>query len=460
MVKLNAQSELEQIANLPDNVQVQKLKFHQQKIYVATIKGVWIYDLTTKQWNHLNILSGLVSDNIQDLTVLNDALWIATGKGLQKIPLGEIASEKPLATIYLSKNFQVLYPELVRETNLNFQLNYDEALILNPEASIYNANGTFQYAYRIDKTDWIKLPASIEQIEIPQLPVGNVTIEIKVIDHLGRDSENIILLKGYVSAPFWQTWWFMALAAILFSGLAFLVFKRRIKMLKQKQHNEIERIQLENDLRVSRETALKSQMNPHFVFNVMNTIKAYVYKNDKPKASDYLNRFSDLIRNFLSMSSKPLISVADELKMLEQYISMEAMMLNDDFSWQKNIDETIDIQQIKIPSLIIQPYVENAFKHGLHSKAGKKELMLSINKTDENHIAITVTDNGIGRQAAQKIKEAENLSHESFATTAIEKRIELLNRNHQTVSVVINDLYNEQNLPNGTSVTITINIDE
>jgi LytS/YehU family sensor histidine kinase len=192
----------------------------------------------------------------------------------------------------------------------------------------------------------------------------------------------------------------------------------------------------------------------------MNTIKAYIYKNDKQKASEYLNTFSDLIRTFLSMSNKSLVSLGEELKMLEQYIKMEAMMLNDDFRFRKNIDETIDLQQTKIPSLIVQPFVENAFKHGLHSKTGKKELTLFICKTDENQITLNITDNGIGRQKAKKIKEAEQFSHQSFATTAVEKRIELLNRNEQRVGVVINDLFDEHNEPNGTSVIVTINVYE
>jgi ligand-binding sensor domain-containing protein/two-component sensor histidine kinase len=440
------------ITKLPENVQAQKLKLYHQKLYVATNKGVWIYDLAKKQWNNLNSLSGLVSENVQDLTILNNTLWIATGKGLQKIPLNE-NSKTPLAKIYLKNN-------PLNINNLPLTINYDDVVILNPEVSNYSSNGNFEYAYRINKSDWLKLPASIEQIEIQNLPTGNLNVELKAIDHLGRNSENTITLKGYVDPPYWGTWWFILLALKLISALFFYIFKRRIKNLKQKQQLEIEHIQLENDLRLSRETALKSQMNPHFVFNVMNTIKAYIYKNDKQKASEYLNTFSDLIRTFLSMSNKSLVSLGEELKMLEQYIKMEAMMLNDDFRFRKNIDETIDLQQTKIPSLIVQPFVENAFKHGLHSKTGKKELTLFICKTDENQITLNITDNGIGRQKAKKIKEAEQFSHQSFATTAVEKRIELLNRNEQRVGVVINDLFDEHNEPNGTSVIVTINVYE
>lgn len=454
---VNSQNTFSTITQLPENVQAKKLLYHHFHLYLATNKGMAIMNLhsnvkQTKNGNleylFVNNLSGLISDNIQDITINNNYLWIATGKGLQKVPLNELKIPKTFAKIYL------------KNTLSNFELKHDETLILKPEVSFYISNGNFEYAYRINGGNWIKLPSIIQQIEIQNLPFGNILIELKAIDHLGRDSENTIILKGYIYPPFWRTWWFILLIVITLTCFISLIFKKRINLLKQKQEKEIERIQLENELRISRETALKSQMNPHFVFNVMNTIKAFIYKNDKQKASDYLNRFSDLIRAFLSMSNKPMISLNDEMKMLDQYINMEAMMMKDDFSYQKNIDKTIDLEQIKIPSLIVQPYVENAFKHGLHSKNGEKKLILSIYKKDENHIILEISDNGIGRKAAQKIKENEKLNYESFATNAIEKRIELLNREQQTVSVAINDLFNKNNQPIGTSVVIKVRIYE
>src|SRR5690606_15757413 len=132
--------------------------------------------------------------NVQDLLLLDGDLWLATGNGLQKIPLGN-KPEKPLAKIYLKKHKN------------NVSLNYGEPLTLSPEASIYNANGNFEYAYRINKSDWVKLPSSIEQIEIHNLSAGSFTIELKAIDHLKRDSENSIFISGYVHPPFWQKWW-------------------------------------------------------------------------------------------------------------------------------------------------------------------------------------------------------------------------------------------------------------
>ncbi|MCB9196385.1 MAG: histidine kinase, partial [Flavobacteriales bacterium] len=408
------------LTHLPETVQGTKLIYEKEQLYLATNRGIAILDLDQDQLIWFNLLSGLVSNNVQDIIASDSNIWVATTKGLQVIPLNRIIQDLPLAKIYLKENSRI---DTLKE------INFNEAIILYPEACIYSSNGQFEYAYRLNKSDWIKLPSNIEQIEIQNIPSGNYEIELKVIDHLGRDSENIIKIKGYVNPPFWQKWWFAGVIVILFLLIVWFIFRRRVQILRLKQLKEIERIQLENELRLSRETALKSQMNPHFVFNVMNTIKAYIYKNDKQTASEYLNKFSGLLRNFLSMSGKPMISLADEFKMLDQYISMEAMMLGDDFSYQLHIDEAIDLQHTKIPSLIVQPYVENAFKHGLHSKIGQKILTIGLQIENEDLVVLSISDNGIGRKAAQLNKEAANLQHESFATNSIEKRIELLNRN-------------------------------
>ncbi len=212
-------------------------------------------------------------------------------------------------------------------------------------------------------------------------------------------------------------------------------------------------------MRLSRETALKSQMNPHFIFNVLNSIKAYIYKNDKQKATEYLNDFSNLIRTFLNMSNSSFISINDELKMMKLYINMEAMLLKEDFTYQQNIDENIDLAQTHIPSLIIQPFVENAFKHGLHHKEGNKQLTLNVFSGENNTIIIEIIDNGIGRTNAQEIKNIEKTDHQSFATTAIQKRIELLNKDRNLVDVSIVDLY-DKTIPCGTKVIIKIETDE
>ena len=453
--KVSKNGVVEKVCEISDKIQSYQLKIHDSKMYVATNKGLWIYNLKTKKWQVLTKLSGLASNNIQGLVIVDNIIWLATGKGIQKIPLSEKEKSK-LAHVYIKKC--IVGTKKINVSN-SINLKFGESVLIYPEAIAYKSNGDFQYAYRLKNTDstWIKLPASIEIIDIQNIPVGNFQLELKLIDHQGFDSENIIQLKGYVRPPFWRSWWFLSILIILVSILIYSFFKSRIRKIKLNQQKEIERINLENELRLSRESALKTQMNPHFIFNVLNSIKAYIYKNEKQNASSYLSDFSDLIRMFLNMSNQPLIPLAEELNMLNLYINLEAMLLNKDFEFKLDIDKGINQQLIKIPSLIIQPFVENAFKHGLHHKAGEKKLTISIQHIDDSILKIVIEDNGIGREATREIQEKSLKTHTSFATSAIEKRIELLSRGNNKVKVETIDLKAE-NKAKGTKVIVTIAI--
>ncbi|MBK6835524.1 MAG: histidine kinase [Bacteroidetes bacterium] len=454
-VSANGKTDL--ICKVNEKSQVVKLKQHNSKLFFATNKGLLIYDTQEKKWEAKNRMSGLSSENIQDIAVDENNIWLATGKGLQKIPLA--SNNKSIAPLlYLKK--VLIADKLINEVS-GLKLNYGEPLLIYPEAVAYSSATNFWYAYRIKSADtnWIKLPATIDVIDVMNIPSGDFEVEIKVINHQNVDSENIILLSGYVKPPFWKSTWFIVLIMLLAVVIVFVLFLIRIRKIKAKQRLEIERITLENELRLSRETALKSQMNPHFIFNVLNSIKAYIYKNDKQKATEYLNDFSNLIRTFLNMSNSSFISISDELKMMKLYINMEAMLLKDDFTYLQNVDENIDLAQTKIPSIIIQPFVENAFKHGLHHKEGNKQLTLNVFSGENNAIIIEIIDNGIGRTHAQEIKNAEKINHQSFATTAIQKRIDLLNKDGNLVDVSIVDLSNN-NSACGTKVIIKIETDE
>jgi ligand-binding sensor domain-containing protein/two-component sensor histidine kinase len=453
---ISTNGSIQQIAHLPELVQGYKLKYYDNAIYVATNKGLWVYEIATRKWKNIDKLHGLASDNIQDLAILDKHVWLATGKGVQKIPVHSFKNGTR-ALVYLKKLAHGKN-ELVNSECL--ELNYDEPLFLFPEAVSYSSNGSFSYAYRINGkgSSWIRLPATIDKIAIQNIPIGNFQIELKVIDHNNQDSQNSIVIKGIVHPPFWESIWFIVLVVIAISVFIYFVFNIRVQAIQKKQKMEIERLNLENELRLSRESALKSQMNPHFVFNVLNSIKSYIYKNDKQQASQYLTEFSNLIRTFLHVSSRSEVSLAEELDMLRLYIDLEAMLIHHDFTFELEIEPNIDLNNTLIPSLIIQPFVENSFKHGLLHKKGNKRLKIVVSQLADQIIQVAIIDNGIGRKSAQLRRDKE-LGHESFATTAIEKRIQLLNRNTTLVNVEYEDLV-ENKHPSGTTVLIRIVIDE
>jgi ligand-binding sensor domain-containing protein len=458
LYSVNIEGKISYLSEIPDITLVQKILYSKGTIYTATNKGLWKYDIKNNRWATLNKFNGLASNNITSLAITNESIWLSTGRGVQKIPIREnlnyIASR-----VYLRK--MVVGKTTISNSSVII-LNYGASLILYPEAGAYNSNGNYQYTYRIKSTDtnWISMPSSIERIEIQNIPSGEFEIELKGIDHLGYDSENTIVLKGTMKPPFWESFWFRILGILLITILIFILFRIRENKMQETQRKELDRIGIENELRLSRETALKSQMNPHFIFNVLNSIKAYIYKNDKLKATTYLNEFSDLIRTFLTMSNRESITLENELKMLHQYINMEKMLLNDELEYELKIDDEIDITQTHIPSLIIQPFIENAFKHGLLNKTGTKALTINIRHENSHSICIEIIDNGIGRAAAEKMRNSNLYHHDSFASNAIEKRIELINKNQVKIQMNTIDLYDESKTALGTKVILKIKVNE
>lgn len=445
------------IAQLPTNIQANHMINNQSNLICASNKGLWIYNLKNKAWKNINKEDGLATNNIQQVQIAKKFIWLATGNGLQKIPLDN--EDKHVKGNIFIKSL-LINGEAANISN-SININYNQSLSIKPEASSYKSNGKYKYAYRISSVDtnWSIIPGNTEQIDLLKLPSGEIQIELKLIDHKGIDSENTIQLNVYVKPPFWQKWWFYIIIALGVLIAAYFIFRKRIAVLKARQVKEIERINLESELRLTQQAALKAQMNPHFIFNVLNSIKGFIYENDKKNAAVYLSNFADLIRRILELSSNPYVKLEQELNALELYIKLEAMLLQKDFSYSIKSEESVDISTTQIPALIIQPYVENAFKHGLRHKEGAKKLTIHISKPSETLLQIEIEDNGIGRAAAEKINNANSKKHESFASSAIEKRINLLNHEKDgIIGVEFIDLKEENNTPAGTKVILRITL--
>ncbi|WP_198283116.1 sensor histidine kinase [Aquimarina agarilytica] len=247
---------------------------------------------------------------------------------------------------------------------------------------------------------------------------------------------------------------FMQIGAII-EGLIFaLIVGYKFNDIERKKR--LAQIQLLNksveasELKV---TALKAQMNPHFIFNVLNSINNFILKNEKELASDYLTKFAKLIRVTLKNSSQSTVSLKEELDTIRTYVNLEQLRIEDGFDLIINNNQNLDLNQIEIPPLSLQPYVENAIWHGLYSKeAEDKKIEISISSKLENTLNIIVKDNGIGREASSKL----NLEvKKSFGTKITKERIKMIYPNSL---VEIKDIYSSNNpsIVLGTKVSIII----
>ncbi len=233
---------------------------------------------------------------------------------------------------------------------------------------------------------------------------------------------------------------------------------------RRRLHLQLEAEQKERAKQLSELKAIRSQMNPHFIFNALNSIQDFILLSEKENASLYLGKFATLMRGFLDSSSKSRISLDKELPLLKSYIELEGLRLGEEFSYEINfngIDED-GLDEIEVPPLLIQPYLENAFKHGLLHKKGDKKLTLDfskVQKQNNNFLQLKITDNGVGRQKSSEINARKAKTHQSFSTQATSERLELLKNqslSNKNIEVEINDLKDEHGNATGTEIVILI----
>jgi len=198
--------------------------------------------------------------------------------------------------------------------------------------------------------------------------------------------------------------------------------------------------------------ALRAQMNPHFMFNSLNAIQQMVLNNDNDNAFNYLDTYSKLTRKILENSEKKWITVDDEKKFLELYLKIESLRFDDAFHYEIKVGEGVSVHYDRVPAMIMQPYIENAIKHGLFAKESDRRLLVSFTKANHQYLEIIVEDNGVGRQAAAELKSA---GHQSMAMNITEKRLQLLDNNNES-SVSIQDLTDASGNATGTRVVIKI----
>ena len=202
---------------------------------------------------------------------------------------------------------------------------------------------------------------------------------------------------------------------------------------------------------------MRSQMNPHFLFNSLNSIKLYIINNEKENAVYYLNKFSKLIRTILSNSREKEISLKEELETMDLYVNIESIRFSEKIHYDVIIDKNIDVERIKIPSLILQPFIENAIWHGLSNKEGDKHLKINISSKVPGSIQFEIVDNGIGRDKAQEIKEKKVSKQKSIGLKLTRERLDNFAKNlGKGIIMEFEDMFDNLGQPLGTKAIIVI----
>ena len=254
---------------------------------------------------------------------------------------------------------------------------------------------------------------------------------------------NISFLELVIGEQFFvnlgvNSMFFLYLGMLLQSLIFSVIIGSIIKRIEQKSKNAEIKLAIKlKEMEELKMTALQSQMNPHFLFNSLNSINNFVLKSEVEKASDYITKFSKLIRVILNSSSSSTSKLSEELEILALYVKLEQMRVNGGFSYTVKVDKKIGLERIKVPPMFLQPFIENSIWHGIMKKDGEKKIELSI-KEDEGSVLCIVLDNGIG---INKAKELDGMTQKKkfFGAKATENRIRMLYQN-KDVHIVTKDI--------------------
>ncbi len=434
------------IANLLKENTVRTFNVDGNYLWVCTENYLQRINFLTDGVGLFNTTQSINPKDINSIEFLGDSVYLATKKGLVTFPKNMNWENRVIPSIRIKDVF--INNKLVPKS-YQFELPYNNKNIKINVASIaLKSKGNYNYKYRLIGLDsnWISIDASSPSVLFSTIPPGIFVFQVCSVNEQGLSS-NIKSLFIFVETPFWQRWWFYVLIVIITFFFVALFYNTRIRYIRKKAD-------LKNKLVASQLTALKSQMNPHFMFNALNSIQDLVLNHDIKNSNLYISKFSTLMRKVLDASGTAEITLQNEVEILELYLSLEKLRFGDEFQFKLIIDKEIDSDYIHIPSMILQPFVENAIKHGLLHK--KKNKLLTIEFSLNSILICTITDNGIGRKHSEEIKKRQNAGHTSFATLATEERIDLLNSNSdQQYSFETIDLFEEEQAT-GTKVIITI----
>ncbi|PWT76571.1 MAG: hypothetical protein C5B59_06175 [Bacteroidetes bacterium] len=319
----------------------------------------------------------------------------------------------------------------------------------------YFNNGQCQIRYKLDEgnNDWQYAPANYT-IRYDELPPGNYQLLIQGSNALNDFNGSVKTLHIDIKSAFWKTWWFKTIAIlVLYVSIRWQIKQKYQLQLERSHRQAAELLQQKTDLEMQ---ALRAQMNPHFIFNSLNSINRFILQNNKAQASEYLTKFSKLVRMILQNSQASLISLESELECLELYLELEALRFDHRFNYKIYVPGDMDLEMLRVPPLIIQPYAENAIWHGLMHKEEKGQLDIQLEQQGHT-LFITVRDNGVGRKQTAVLDNKSAIRHKSMGLKLTAERIAMMKSNGGSESpVTIRDLVNADGTPAGTEVVLAI----
>lgn len=401
-----------------DGLNIQRIRQKDNDLWLATQNGVQILSLdlnnlqASKITNAFYDSDGLLQNNTNDIYLQDSLLYVASDIGLARINLkNPVYKKKP--QLYF-KTFQDTI-SFKNEERDNISISFSTLNFVNQDY--------LKYEYRLLPTqkDWIETKTTT--LNFNNLSPKKYTLQVKVRDQ--HHNESIEKIQVFVKPVWWET----NIAKIgMVLGLLFLFIlidrkvRKRIRVkeeMKVEQNSRLVQLELQS---------LRSQMNPHFVHNSLNAIQYYIQRNEVELSEEYLVKFSKLIRLFFEYSRRQNISIKEEVSLLKNYLQIEQLRFEEKLKFDINIDQNIDTEEQEIPSMLLQPIVENAVNHGLFHKKGNGRIYIHFKNIHPNTIQVIIEDDGIGFNRAKEIFKSSAKNYQSRSSEVLRERLELLNR--------------------------------
>ncbi|BDU26923.1 histidine kinase [Flavobacterium sp. GSB-24] len=431
------------------------------QFWFSTFFGISALHKKNMKFNNFHLQDGLPDNEciLRSFYKKNDSSFYFGGlNGIVELNPKEFNFKKRDAKIFISKTE---YFSIERKENVTDYLNENRSITLPYNKNYFSVEFTTNdmynnrrstYFYRINGlTDgWVGRDG-IGIVKLSNLPPGKFVIELKVKDFYGSEITDHIKINVLVEQIFYKTPFFLGFIFLLLIAFVIYIFRRKIR----KQKKIFER---EKEIIILKSNALKAQMNPHFVFNILNNMQSIMILKGEEEANRYFGAFSRLLRLTLDISKQESVSLKDELDYINQYLILSSLQLNEELKFSIFTDENVNKEDIFIPGMLIQPFVENAIIHGLSPKEGEKAIKITC-FIENDFCVVKVEDNGVGREAASKLTQKREFVYKSWSTAIVKERIELINSssNSQKIILQIEDLKTEdQSL--GTAVTIKFKI--
>jgi ligand-binding sensor domain-containing protein len=395
--------------------------------------------------------NGLLTNEVNFIEQRDDKLILVHNSGLSIFNPNQLENNSappPIHITGISVKDQIFQDDTIQ---LPYGQNY---LSINYVGLTYKNPGRVDYKYRMEgiDTSWVYTQYTTAQFQ--SLDPGKYTFTVYAKNKDGVWSKTPAIAHVIILPLWWQTWWFKSILILLVVFLLYVIITKRIRSVRRAEQ---EKSELQINLASTELKALRAQMNPHFIYNTLNSIQYFITNNNPDSSQRYLSKFAKLIRYVLDNSKVASIPFEKELEAITIYLELEALRFENKFEFSIMVDDKIDTHNIQIPSMLIQPYIENAIWHGIMHKKEKGRIEL-IFELQNDCLKCVIKDNGIGQKKSRELKNADSFQqHKSVGMTNTQERLEIINSmNKSNLSVKVIDLVDEQKNALGTLVELYV----